>query len=659
MAACLIPLVYLILVLVFLSQKGNGIRAAILKTALALMLGIVVATECLSRIESITFLSLTVVWLTAGLAAAGLLAYQLLRRRGWRRLKRKILRLRGLRRQPPLTGRAVVFATITGLVIMFTALVAARQYPYDNDSLCYHMSRVANWINQGNVEFYPTINQRQNFYAPGAAYLMLHAQLLSGTDKCSVLPQYAGMLLSLMLVAMLVSRLGLGRAEQWLCVALAGTIPILIGQSHCNQNELILSALLLAFIWFLVRFAEKPDWGGAIWCGCAFGLALYTKGTAFFYCAAIGLPLGIFALFQALQSRKTIIKTGLQLTVAAMLGLAIFTPFLTRCWRDGKTYFNNEFSMEVRNSRLGWDILKANVVRNAAVHLGLTDERWNTRIENWVREVVGDQAGNIESTFRAWPFKMHPVISCFYSTNPLHLALVLLSWLLIPFVKDDKRSLLAVYFSISLLAALFFNLCLKWQYWGIRLQLPWLLLSIPLIGIVLTRTRLPKPVLHCVQVAIVLALFAGAIPALILDNDLPLVHKDKAPLMFRDAQSIRFGAREARFADKNTYSKVVSFIKSHDPDDVGLLLPRGNSCLDYQWWVAFGTHARPGRPRLRHVGPGAWPAPAEPPPEWIIVRSRTRGPVALGHFSYEKAFQSGGCRVYHRADMAIKYEARQ
>ena len=241
-AVLLIPVATLLISAIFLCRRGNGLRESLLKAALVVMLIIVVGTEILSRFDAIGFFPLLILWLGVVTVGLGLLIDQLLRRHGWQRLQRKLAQRH---RQPRSTIRATIFASLIAVLLLGTALSVAWQYPYDNDSISYHMPRVANWINQANVDFYPTVNQRQNFYAPGSAYAMLHVQLLSGTDKYSVMPQYIGMLLCLMLVSMLASRLRVGRTGEWFSVALAATIPILIAQSHCNQNELVVSGIVI------------------------------------------------------------------------------------------------------------------------------------------------------------------------------------------------------------------------------------------------------------------------------------------------------------------------------------------------------------------------------------------------------------------------------
>jgi hypothetical protein len=61
---------------------------------------------------------------------------------------------------------------------LFATLLTCLIYPPNNwDSMTYHMSRVANWINHGNVWFYPTSIERQLYQMPLAEFAILHYQL--------------------------------------------------------------------------------------------------------------------------------------------------------------------------------------------------------------------------------------------------------------------------------------------------------------------------------------------------------------------------------------------------------------------------------------------------------------------------------------------------
>ena len=64
-----------------------------------------------------------------------------------------------------------------------TLLVAVLRPPNTWDSMTYHMARVATWIQNGSIAFFPSHIERQNHSMPMAEFLILHLQLLSGSDR--------------------------------------------------------------------------------------------------------------------------------------------------------------------------------------------------------------------------------------------------------------------------------------------------------------------------------------------------------------------------------------------------------------------------------------------------------------------------------------------
>ena len=80
----------------------------------------------------------------------------------------------------PLFG-AIIGATV--LVLAPSAVVAWLAPPNNADVVEYHLPRVMHWIQNRSVGHYPTHIGRQLSFGPGAEYILLQAQILSGGDR--------------------------------------------------------------------------------------------------------------------------------------------------------------------------------------------------------------------------------------------------------------------------------------------------------------------------------------------------------------------------------------------------------------------------------------------------------------------------------------------
>ena len=100
-----------------------------------------------------------------------------------------------------------------GFIVCVVGLVAAVAPPNTNDALTYHMPRVVHWIQDRSVAFYPTHILRQLYLSPGSEFILLHFQILSGSDHLANFVQWFSMLGSAVAVSLIAKELGSGAAR--------------------------------------------------------------------------------------------------------------------------------------------------------------------------------------------------------------------------------------------------------------------------------------------------------------------------------------------------------------------------------------------------------------------------------------------------------------
>lgn len=93
---------------------------------------------------------------------------------------------RALRSAPGRARRMLSDLGTPGLLLAplfaLLAVSALRYAPNNWDSMTYHLARVAHWIQGRSVEAFPTSIPRQVALGPGAEYLLLALQVVSGSD---------------------------------------------------------------------------------------------------------------------------------------------------------------------------------------------------------------------------------------------------------------------------------------------------------------------------------------------------------------------------------------------------------------------------------------------------------------------------------------------
>lgn len=140
--------------------------------------------------------------------------------------------------------------TLSPLIVL--AWLATLFPPLNWDSMTYHLSRVALWIQHQSVFPYPTTNFRQVQLTPGAEYLILVEQLFWFSDVFANWVQ---------LVALVVVGLGVfGWCEHWkisrttslLLILTTLPAPMLLMQAQTTQNDLAAAVPVFTVIMLLV-----------------------------------------------------------------------------------------------------------------------------------------------------------------------------------------------------------------------------------------------------------------------------------------------------------------------------------------------------------------------------------------------------------------------
>ncbi len=166
------------------------------------------------------------------LAAAGALL-------AWRRP-------RVLPRRPRLP-RGAAWAVLPLMILFVLAAVSALAYRPNNwDSMTYHLARVAHWIQHRSVAPYPTAIWRQNLLTPGAEYLLLALQVVSGTDRLAALVQLSSWMILAAAVVPLARTFGAPRGVARAGAVIVGAAPMAILQASSTQNDLVAAVMTAA-----------------------------------------------------------------------------------------------------------------------------------------------------------------------------------------------------------------------------------------------------------------------------------------------------------------------------------------------------------------------------------------------------------------------------
>ncbi|MBV8438144.1 MAG: glycosyltransferase family 39 protein [Silvibacterium sp.] len=268
---------------------------------------------------------------------------------------------------------------LTGLVVILVGLTALLSPPNTWDAMEYHMPRVVEWITNRGVQLYPTIDRTQLSMPPFNEYVILHLQLMAGSDRFANMAQwlaYAGYILA---VSLIVRELGGGIRAQALAAIFSATIPTgLLGASG-TKNDCMVAYWIATSVFLLLKWKQRQNWILILAIASALSLAVFSKGTAYTFLP----PLVLVCFFMwNWKAQKAFLW---RIPIVALMCLVVSGPLWARNHAFsgsilGLPYCDGAGPVEGRmfgNGHITPARSMANVLRNIALNLTVPSERVN------------------------------------------------------------------------------------------------------------------------------------------------------------------------------------------------------------------------------------------------------------------------------------------
>ncbi len=609
------------------SASGNGLATAFFAAPVAVGAWVLVWVEVLSALGLAGSRPAWAVFWTA--TAAGAVAASVALRKA-------------LRTRRPGTPPAAALA-VPGAVLGLTFVVALAAAPNNWDSMVYHNARVMEWWDHGSVAPWETSIDRQVRMPPLASYFKLALLGLTGNDVLFNLVQWLFFAFSIVAAGVLAAHLvPSDRAGPWAALLVA-TIPMAVLQSTSTQNDVVVTAYLLAAVFFLVHaFAEDGETVRDLALGGAsVGLAFATKGTAYILAmplagAAAWAAAGRIARGPGRERRAWTVG----LAVAAAL---VLLPNAGFWWRNARALgspVGSAYEVVRPSAFLSLGPGKApalavsQVLRAAVLQLGqlrVVGIRGGALVAvlGRVHRALGvgvdepGTSGPLPLTSAEWPALNHEDTA---PSTATFLVLVGATGIALATRAFRGRRAVLAAFAVGWVAWLVIAVGVRWMPWNARLQLPALVLLAVPAGAVVAES------LGGVSRAVLASLLVvQTLPALLLNSSRPLVGVATAPgdpvllrtLIPHGSRSIFATSRwEDRFRNRPALQPEVEDLLR----DVGrrcgpggtVRLALGGDSPEYMLWAGMPLFA----PGVRlHTGA---PRPGDPAP-CAVVRAACPG----------------------------------
>lgn len=592
-ALILLPVTTYILLTLIFSQNASvrlkfdnpliGILDALVKGHIVLFAFIAVSTEILSLFNGISFPALLAAWLLL-LFVCFVSVYRLLKKHGFS--------------LPVFHGITPLTAILVGSIVFIisTTFSAAIFYPPNNwDSMTYHMPRVAHWISNNNISYYPTEISAQNYQMPLAEFAIMHVQILAGCDIYANLVQWVSFLVLICLGFLIAGELGLSKRQQFISAIVVATLPMAILQASSTQNDLVVSSFLMSFGLFMLRLRDKLSSENVLIASISLGLALMTKGTAFLYGAAIGMSLAVPVVMGCKYDLRRFLKATVTLSLVVFIALLLNTGHF---WRSYHLYGHplSTGGERYSNENITAATFMSNILRNGALHLGTPYNQINRYQFSALKVVLGSELNNPKTTWKGESFRIPYSRHEDTAGNLIHMLIALFGVVLLLVTWGRGYFTKVIWYAVGiLLGAVLYCLILKWQPWNSRLHTPLFALAAPLMAIIITADL--GRVRKCMSYVIILCMVLYSLPFALANESRSLVslewNRD-------DRMKLYFINRKNLFDD---YKSAMNILGDADNDEVGLYLDEDEDDWEYPFWAFAGRKEKNGKTMtFRHVG---------------------------------------------------------
>jgi len=565
MAVILLPLAFILIFLILMRLDEHCNRSvAFIQAVLLFSFLVLVSTETLSLFNLYTYKGLAFFWAIFNFILLFVLALKFKNR------KDEIFDFQLFRkaRETDTSGR-IIYLFI--LLLLSGLFIQGLIYPPNNfDSMTYHMARIVHWVQNGNVNYYPTNIIRQLYQPPFAEYCIGQLCILSKNDLWANLVQFFFLVSALVVMAGIARELGLPAIQQLLTIFLAITIPEVILQSSNTQNDVVASFFIASAVYYCLICYKEGFVTQYIFLAVSIGLAILTKSTAYIYLAPVLLIFGIAILFRARKKRQWD-PAGKFLVVFALV-LFVNGSFFYRNYMFSGNLFGTsreEYHLYTNEKHTPAAVV-SNITRNIALHYGVPG--FSVLAENTVRKLhswMGQEPNDPKTTFdfvkdfRINPYGTHED----YGANIIQVSLVLLMFFMFVLFPAKTRKNMLFYFAVVILMFLLFCFYLKWQPWHSRLHTPIFILLTPVMAWFLS-SFIPKKLFTVIT--FIIAVYAMAV--LVFNYSRPLCPAPPytADVKISDPRFKKyFVNRDPAFHD---YLEISGYLKASGYKNIGLKL---------------------------------------------------------------------------------------
>ena len=473
---------------------------------------------------------------------------------------------------------------------MVTFILAIIIVPNNWDSMTYNLSRVANWIQNCSVRYYPTYIDRQLYYSSFTEYIILHICLLCRNDLYVNLVQWFGYIVSSIMIYKIINQLGCNNKSALIASLSFMLLPLAIAESVTTQVDLVASMWVLIFYYYILligqkglALAKRENIINLFCCVSAVGFGYLTKSSICFLMPVGLLWLLVVCLKRREKVRNIIMSVGM---ATATLLVLLFPGFARNFKSTGNIFAFNKVAGNLMFHAFSIRLFILNICKN--ITLEVVGERQPSLFWKATMKLSGIFGVDIENA----EISAYNGFSNGVYKNYGHDTAGAREFMVIIFVMLFCVLVRSIYllinhkleitlrdsfvFSVFVSASLLFAV-IRWQPWGVRLLFP----ALPLFCICLGYNIDKIGNKHSLMMISFFMIFCFMLPSALGSIKYQYKRYGEAALKGNGRFDLYFANRPVQ----EQYKSAIEYVEKSGARDIGILTD-GDS-YEYPIWVAL------------------------------------------------------------------------
>lgn len=389
-----------------------------------------------------------------------------------------------------------ILAAVSAVMVFFALFTVT----YNWDSMTYHLPRICQWAQNGTVDHYSTHCVRQISSPVLAEYVMLHIYLLTGkSDVLINLVQCLSAILCAVYSWGIARKLGVSTAFSRLAAMMTLSIPILFAEAFTAEADIYSSLWVMLFAYLLLDFVTaqslhftQKTGRDVVYLGITVSLGYLAKPSVGIAMLVLVVWMGITRLVKR-DKLLDLIRLGLLAVPAVVIPMI---PTSLRNLHSFHSLQSSSVSDELMVGTMQPRFLLANLLKHIFGNLQNGYIPGSAALVNrivanfgWVLQLnMDDDAISLSgATFGNGDYFKFGNDD---ATNPIFMLLLLaaVGWWLVRVIYlaicrkktgECVFTLARQYLPICFAAFCAMGCTLRWQYWGARLLMPFMVLCVP------------------------------------------------------------------------------------------------------------------------------------------------------------------------------------